>query len=86
MGGIHVKIRLHFNRVNMQRHDPRVWSAHTHKSCNGATEVSIQYAGKVIGRTVYKPEAQQPRAYVEFAGRVETDAQGHTIIVIEEEL
>lgn len=79
-----MKIKLHFNRIAMQRRDPRVWSAHTHKACNQSTEVLIQYAGKVIGKTIFKPDASQPRAYVEFTGRVEMDVQGNTVIVIEE--
>ena len=80
-----MNIKLHFSRVNMQRRDPRVWSAHTSKSCNQSTDILIWHAGRIIGRTVYKPEAQQPRAYVEFAGRVELDDEGNAHIVIEEE-
>jgi hypothetical protein len=79
-----VKIKLHFSRVNMQRRDPRVWSAHTHKSCNQSESVLIRHGGKLIGRTVFREGAEQPRAYIEFAGTVERDDQGNAVIVIDE--
>lgn len=80
-----MKIKLHFNRVAMQRLDPRVWSAHTSKACNQSTEVLIRHMGRIIGKTVFRKDAAQPRAYVEFAGTVEKDAEGNTVIVIDEE-
>lgn len=76
-----MKIKLHFNRINMQRNDDRVWSAHTHVSCNSAETVVIRHKGKVIGKTVFKPQAKQPRAFVEFAGEVVHD-NGQTYIDI----
>lgn len=77
-----MKIRLHFNRVNMSRRDPRVWSAHIHKACNQSEEVLIRHGDKVIGKTVFRPDAPQPRAYVEFNGEVIIE-EGNTIIEVE---
>ena len=64
------KIKLHFNRVNMSRKNPRVWSAHTSLSCNPSEEVFIRVNDQVIGKTVFRPEASQPRAFIEFKGEV----------------
>ena len=75
------KIKLHFNRVAMQRRKPEVWSAHTSAACNGASEVLIRVGDKVIGRTVFNPDGQQPRAYVEFFGNVIQD-EGRTVIQV----
>jgi hypothetical protein len=77
-----VKIKLHFNRPNMFRGDPRVWSAHTYKNCNQAREVLIRHNGQIVGRTVYKDGAAQPRAYLEFSGEVSMDADGNAVIEI----
>jgi hypothetical protein len=67
-----MKVKLHFNRVNMQRGEPEVWTAHTYKQCNQANEVVIRHNGVEIGKTVYNPTSEQPRAYVEFHGNVNT--------------
>lgn len=77
------KVKLHFNRVNMQRGDERVWSAHTYKSCNMARDVAIMHGGAVIGRAVFHPDkADNPRAWVEFNGDVAVNANGETVINI----
>jgi hypothetical protein len=65
-----MKVKLHFNRINMSRKLPQVWSAHTHVCCNGSKEVFIRHGGKIIGKTVFNPEGRQPRAYIEFFGEV----------------
>lgn len=57
----------------MQRKLASVWSAHTYQNCNSAEEVQIRYNGKVIGRTVFNPNATQPRAFVEFTGVVNNE-------------
>jgi len=66
-----VKVKVHFNRINMQRKDIRVWSAHTSKSCNMSEVVEIRHKGKLIARTVFQPgKKQNPRAWVELSGEV----------------
>ena len=66
-----MKVKIHFNRVNMQRKDPRVWSAHTSKSCNMSEVVEIRHKGKVVARTVFQPDKKSnPRAWVEAYGNV----------------
>ena len=65
-----MKIKLHFSRINMQRKLSKVWTAHTSKVCNQTETILIQHNGIVIGKTVYKPEASQPKAYIEFYGEV----------------
>lgn len=65
-----MKVKIHFNRVNMQRGDSRVWSAHTSKSCNQAEIVEVRYKGKVILRTDFNPTGAQPRAKMIANGTV----------------
>lgn len=74
-----MKIKLHFNRVNMQRKSVRVWSAHTSKSCNMSEEVLIRVNGEIIGKTVFKEDGKQPRAHIQFQGDV-VHENGATII------
>lgn len=54
---------LHFNRIAMQRGDPKVWSIRTSRGCFHAERVMVQ----THVETVYKPRARQPRAF--FRGR-----------------
>lgn len=66
-----MKVKIHFNRVNMQRGDSRVWSAHTSKACNMSETIEIRHKGKVVARTVFKPtKKDNPRAWVETSGQV----------------
>jgi hypothetical protein len=65
-----LKTRIHFNRVNMQRKDPRVWSAHTSKACNMAEKVIVMHNGTKILETIYNPEGKQPRAFMVAHGNV----------------
>lgn len=78
-----MKIKLHFNRINMQRKLQEVWSAHTHKDCNPSGEVVICYKNKIIGHTVYNPDGKQPRAYIEFYGTVTKTQHGSIIDIAE---
>lgn len=71
--------KLHFNRVNMQRKDPRVWSAKNSRACHQATKLIIKHNGEIIAETVYEPEARQPRAY--FAVRASIKYKGDVAIV-----
>jgi hypothetical protein len=77
-----LKIKLHFNRINMMRKLSGVWSAHTSKACNSSETVIIRHGGKVIGKTVFNPEAKQPRAFIEFAGEV-VHENGRTFIDVQ---
>lgn len=48
-----LKTKIHFNRINMQRKDPRVWSAHTSKSCNPSEKIVVKHNGvTVLGNRV----------------------------------
>lgn len=74
-----LKTKLHFNRVNMQRKNPNVWTAHNSHGCFQAERVVIMKDGVVIAETVFKPEAKQPRAYFLTKGNVKY--KGKTAIV-----
>lgn len=77
-----MKVKVHFNRINMQRGKPEVWSAHTSRDCNPSQEVQFLYHGKVIAKTVFQPDKpQNPRAWVEAEGLV-TRRKGITYIEI----
>lgn len=58
-----LKTKMHFNRVNMQRGNPNVWTAHNSRGCFGAEKLVIMHDGKVVAETVFDPKARQPRAY-----------------------
>lgn len=49
---------LHFNKVAMQRGDPKVWSIQTTKGCFHAAKVVIE----VPLESVFKKNGPQPRA------------------------
>jgi len=56
-----LKFRAHFNRVNMQRGNPNVWTVHTSRGCFQGTGI----VSHVTMATVYKANGPQPRAYFE---------------------
>lgn len=70
------KFRAHFNRVNMQRGNPNVWTVHTSLGCFQGTKVVL----RVEAETMFKPDGPQPRAYFTGRGRVRMDG---SIIFIE---
>jgi hypothetical protein len=74
-----LKTKLHFNRVSMQRNDPRVWSAHTSKSCNQSEKVVVRHNGEIVLETVFNPTAKQPRAYLQMFGVVSYE-DGVTVV------
>lgn len=74
-----LKTRLHFNRVNMQRGNPRVWTAHNSSVCAQAEELVIMHNGKEVARTVFNPTARQPRAY--FVTQAEIRYEGKKAII-----
>jgi hypothetical protein len=63
------KFRLHFNRVNMQRGNPNIWTVHTSDRCYQVKRV-VTY---VQLETVFKPDGPQPRAYLSGRGTVVID-------------
>lgn len=65
-----MKIKLHFNRINMQRKKMEVWTAHTSRTCEQSGLVVIKYRGVEICRTIFNPSGTQPRAYLEMHGAV----------------
>jgi hypothetical protein len=74
-----LKTRLHFNRVNMQRGNPRVWTAKTSRACNQAEKIIVVHNGIAILETVFNPDKPQPRAY--FVARGVVRYEGNTAIV-----
>jgi hypothetical protein len=70
-----LKLKIHFNRVNMQRGDPRVWTVHYAGKCLQAENVIM--SGPL--QTVFRPEAPQPRAY--FTGYGTARLSGKTVYV-----
>lgn len=75
-----MKVKIHFNRINMQRKDPRVWSAHTSKSCNMSEIVEIRHEGKVIAKIVFNPtKKDNPKAWIEMSGNI-TQEGGITVV------
>lgn len=71
-----LKFRAHFNRVNMQRGNPNVWTVHTSKACFQGEKIIL----RVPVETVFNPTGAQPRAYFTGYGRVVT-MDGTTICV-----
>jgi hypothetical protein len=61
-----LKFKAHFNRCNMQRGLPRVWTVHHDKTCYQVEEIEI----RVPVKTVFKAEGRQPRAYLSGYGHV----------------
>jgi hypothetical protein len=74
-----LKTRLHFNRINMQRGNPNVWTAHNSHGCFQAEKLVVMHDGKVVAETVFSPTAKQPRAYFVAHGNVKY--KGGTAIV-----
>lgn len=70
-----LKFKAHFNRVNMVRKNPNVWTVHNSIGCFQVTDIDI----RVPVKTVYKPEAKQPRAY--FTGYAHVEIKGTTAVL-----
>ena len=54
----HYRFFMHFNRINMQRGLPNVWSVHFRGTCYSASKVKL----RVPIETRYVPQGRQPRA------------------------
>lgn len=61
-----LKFRLHFNRINMQRGNPNVWTVHNSRGCFQGRHVSVS----VPINAVFDPDGRQPRAYLSGYGHV----------------
>jgi hypothetical protein len=70
-----MKLRIHFNRVNMQRGLPNVWTVHTSKRCYQGSRVRVS----IPLETVFKAAGRQPRAY--FVGHGRVWQRGGTLVV-----
>jgi hypothetical protein len=62
-----LKFRAHFNRINMQRGNPNVWTVHNSRACYQGKEIHLL----VPVKSVFNPGGRQPRAYFEGYGHVE---------------
>ena len=67
--------RLHFNRINMQRGNPNVWTVHVSGQCIPTRQVVV----KVPLVTQYNPKGRQPRALLVGRGVVKV-LKGRVII------
>jgi hypothetical protein len=56
-----LKFRAHFNRVNMRRGNPNVWTVHNSRGCFQGQAIHSY----VSMRTIFKKDGRQPRAYFE---------------------
>jgi hypothetical protein len=56
--------RLHFNRIAMQRGDPKVWTIRTSAKCLHAEHIKVD----VPLQTVFDPQGRQPRAFLKGFG------------------
>ena len=60
------RFRFHFNRINMQRGDPRVWTVHTRGMCIQTERIDCH----VRIKSRFNPTGRQPRAVFMGSGRV----------------
>lgn len=81
-----MKIKLHFNRVNMQRKKPEVWTAHTSRACEQSGLIVVRHNGHDILRTVFNKEGRQPRAYLQMFGKVRRNGRNIYIDVDDDPL
>ncbi len=66
-----LKFRLHFNRINMQRGNPNVWTIHNSRGCFQTHKVIVH----VPLETIFKKDARQPRAYFSGYGTIVPDGE-----------
>ena len=67
----------HFNRINMQRGDPKVWTVHFRGQCIQGEGIEFN----VPVRTRYRPEGKQPRAVlIGSASRVFVDCTEDIVV------
>jgi hypothetical protein len=68
--------KLHFNRINMQRGDPRVWTVRFRGVCHQCIGVSLL----IPAITTYDPAGRQPRALVRGYARKVVITQGWAVV------
>lgn len=73
------KFRLHFNRINMQRGNPNVWTVHLSNRCIQVKEVKVY----VPVETIFKPDGPQPRAY--FSGLAQVNVHKNVAYLVDSE-
>ncbi len=67
---------VHFNRINVARKDPDIWTVHMSDRCIQTREVDI----RVPLQSIYRgPNARQPRAY--FKGKAIVDVRRGKVIL-----
>lgn len=67
---------VHFNRINVQRKDPDIWTVHMSDRCIQIKKVII----KCPLESVYKgPDARQPRAY--FKGKAIVEVKRDEVVL-----
>jgi len=71
------KFKAHFNRVNMQRKNPNVWTVHHKGVCHQGTGIKLH----VPCTAVFKPEHTQPRAWFEGYSKEVRNIKG-TLVVL----
>lgn len=79
-----MKIKLHFNRINMQRGKSEVWTAHTSRKCEQSGLIVVRHRGHEVMRTVFNPKAQQPRAYLSINGTMRRNGRNIYIDVVDD--
>ena len=67
--------RAHFNRINMQRGNPNVWTVHMRNTCYQVASIEFQCPV----RTLYKADGRQPRAVL--VGKAYLHISGDTAIL-----
>lgn len=72
-------VKIHFNRIAMQRGQPGIWTVKTSDKCHPAEKVLIMRDGQVLLETVFNKDGQQPRAF--FKGRAKVSSYGNTVVV-----
>lgn len=73
-------LKVHFNRVNMQRGKSEVWTAHSSKRCNQTSKISFVKDGEVICETIFNPSARQPRAFFKLKATPIYEPNGDLIL------
>jgi hypothetical protein len=71
----HKAFRFHFNRINMQRGKPEVWTVHTGGQCIQTREIRCQ----VPVASHFYPTRQQPRVF--FTGTGHVVAFEHHVVI-----
>jgi hypothetical protein len=67
-------VKIHFNQVNMQRGNPKVWTIHFRGVCHQVKG----FRSEIDLYSVYNPTGPQPRATLRgWAERITVDRDGY---------